>query len=74
MAGEIDIFNIPAIWYPGQNSEEWEDEISLMMERAIMQQKFLMGEIPASEFLDCIDSQGYDAKNLALGWLEDNNV
>lgn len=66
---EIDLFNIPAVWWPGQTDEEWQLEAKDAFDRAAAINQFLDGKLPAFEFLEIIDSQQYDVINLAEGFL-----
>lgn len=55
----------PAIWYPGQSNEEFEEEIKLMMLRTQATSDFLQGRIAADSFLDFVDEAGFDVFDLA---------
>ncbi|MBD2435822.1 hypothetical protein [Nostoc sp. FACHB-110] len=58
----------PALWYPGQTSQEFEEEVALMLVRAQWTQAFLKGEIHPDTFLDFLDEQGHDVFDLADDW------
>ncbi|MEH2174818.1 hypothetical protein [Nostoc sp.] len=58
----------PAIWYPGQSQLEYEEEISLMLQRAQITDAFLQGEIHPDTFLDFLDEQEFDVFELADDW------
>ena len=60
----IDI-STPAIWYPGQTKAEFEEEISLMMQRARMTDELLNGTLETDTFLDMLDGQGFDVFDLS---------
>lgn len=60
----IDV-STPAIWYPGQSKLEFEQEISLMMERARMTGELLNSTLETDVFLDMLDGQGFDVFDLA---------
>lgn len=55
----------PAIWFPGQSSEEFDEEIKLMMLRSQATNDFLQGRIAVDSFLDFIDDAGFDVFDLA---------
>ena len=58
----------PAIWYPGQTSEEFEEELKLMVLRSQATSDFLQGRIAADDFLDFLNDAGFDVFDLAQNW------
>lgn len=55
----------PAIWYPGQDDLEFEEELEAMLFRANATSDFLNGNLDADGFLDFLNQQGYDVFDLA---------
>lgn len=65
---EPELFCPPALWFPGQNQEEWENEVRLHLFRAFARQDLLEGRIDPETYLDILDSQEYDAELLLEDW------
>ncbi len=54
-----------------ETGEETGDSIEAMMQRCIAAQKLLIGELPADEFLDLLDYQGFDVVQVVDAWNEE---
>lgn len=63
----IDV-STPAIWYPGQSDQDFEEELSLMMSRAAFTRDFLQGLVTPEQFLDFLNDDGFDIFELADKW------
>lgn len=60
----IDI-STPLIWYPEQDSLEFDEELNKMFVRAQATQDLLNGTLDTETFLDLLDGQGLDVFELA---------
>lgn len=56
----------PALWYPGQSQEEWEDEVNAMLERSYITDQFMKGNVETDSFLDYIAENFADPMDIWL--------
>lgn len=56
----------PALWYPGQSQEEWEDEVNAMLERSYITDQFMKGNVYVDSFLDYIAENFADPMDIWL--------
>jgi hypothetical protein len=62
------ILATPALWYPGQNQTEWQEELDAMVERAYVTRDFLSGKLPVDTFLDYVAEVYADPLDVAESW------
>jgi hypothetical protein len=53
-----------ALWYPGQNEEDWQLELDQAIERSIASQAFLEGKLDADDYLELVFQQGYEPEEI----------
>ena len=58
----------PAIWYPEQSEEDFQEEINLMLTRVNATDAFLKGEVDADFFLNFLHESGIDVFEAAEEW------
>lgn len=56
----------PALWYPGQSQQDWEDEVDAMVERSYITDQFMKGNVETDSFLDYIAENFADPMELWL--------
>lgn len=56
----------PALWYPGQSQQDWEDEVDAMVERSYITDQFMKGNVETDSFLDYIAENFEDPMKLWL--------
>lgn len=61
----------PALWYPGQSSADWEEEVEKMIERAYITAAFMRGEVEVDSFLDYLAEEYADPLEVAEAWEEE---
>jgi hypothetical protein len=59
---------VPALWYPGQDSEEIDLEITQMMDRAVIANKVESGTLDHEDYLDLLSDQGYLVDDILNAW------
>lgn len=60
----------PALWYPGQTDQEWQEELDAMIVRSRMTSDFLQGRIDAETFLDFLAETYCNPFDVAEEWEE----
>ena len=50
----------PALWFPNQSSDDWQEELYTMLESSLALGDFINGKIDAEQYLDRIESIGID--------------
>ena len=63
-----DAFATPAIWYPGQEPQEFEYELERMMLRSKYTQQWLDGEMSTADYMDMLHYLGVDPVQSAADW------
>lgn len=61
----------PALWYPGQSEEEWQEEVRKMFERTYITAAFMRGEVYVDSFLDYLAEEYADPLEVAESWEEE---
>jgi hypothetical protein len=61
---------VPMLWYPGQDPEEAEAEISLMLQRSLAVSKLQEGTLSDEDFCDLLNDQGFFVEDLLGIWGE----
>lgn len=64
----------PAIWYPEQLEEDFQEEINLMLTRVNATEAFLKGEVDADFFLNFLHESGIDVFEAAEEWSLDDGI
>lgn len=65
---------VPAVWYPGQCDEEWQNETHQLMNRALLNREFLEGRITLSEYCDLLVDQRMDVDSYIEDWAAQLNL
>jgi hypothetical protein len=60
----------PAIWFPGQDDAEWQEELDAMIARSRLTTAFLQGRVDVDFFLDYLAQEYADPLEIAEGWDE----
>jgi hypothetical protein len=58
----------PAIWFPGQDDAEWQEELDAMIARSRLTSAFLQGHIDPDYFLDYLAQEYDDPLEVAEEW------
>lgn len=60
----------PAIWLPGMNDGDWEQEVDLMIGRSMATRDFVQNQITPEEFAEALYEGGLDPDQCFEIWEE----
>lgn len=58
----------PAIWTPDMSDDQWEEQLDLMLNRAIAAHEFITGRINGDDFADALHDYGFDPAQCFEHW------
>jgi hypothetical protein len=61
---------VPILWYPGQDPEEADAEIKLMLQRSLAVSRLQEGTLADEDFCDLLNDQGFLVEELLEIWGE----
>lgn len=68
------ILATPAIWYPGIDETDWQDQLDAVIERSAVTSAFLAGVLEADVFLDYLAETCDDPLEIAEDWEEEIEI
>ncbi|OUC11591.1 MAG: hypothetical protein B0A82_26930 [Alkalinema sp. CACIAM 70d] len=60
---------VSAIWIPGMDEAEWQEEVKAMMDRTYIVNEFMKGNVEVDSFLDWIDERYADPLEVFGLWV-----
>ena len=63
-------FATPALWIPGMEEGEWEEELRKMIARSELAHAFVSGDISPDDFMDGLHENGVDVIAASEDWEE----